>query len=382
MLYYIEEEFVKESQPGKAYNYGLVLGILRSTKVWLKWNPRRLAFLTGRLIHARSAGSKRSKLFRDEQLVVPPVLILSVTMRCNLECRGCYSRNYPADDELSPQELDRLLVDAEQLGVGFVVLTGGEPLLVNGLLELLSRHPRITFLLYTNGTRIDPSNSRIMYRMGNAVPLLSIEGTEPQTDERRGAGTYAVVVQAMRYLKEAGAFFGFSAMVTDENLDVLGSDTFIDDMIGRGCKMGYYVNYVPCVKNARANLVPELRRQTWFHEQVVRFQQSKRIVLVHMPDDEYAIGGTCMAAGRGFLHINAQGYVEPCPFSHIATHTLRTASLKECLKSDLFSYIRGRPELLKKPKLGCALYENRVTLLKAAKDLGAVETELRSEISS
>jgi MoaA/NifB/PqqE/SkfB family radical SAM enzyme len=382
VLLYIEEEDVNKTHPGKAYNYGLVLGILRATKVWLRWNPRRLGLLSKRLLFARGAGAKRSRLFTHEQLVVPPVLIISVTMRCNLECRGCYSRNYPIDNEMSPQELDRLLTDAEQLGVGFVVLTGGEPFMVDGLLELLSRHPRITFLLYTNGTRIDQANSRVIYRMGNVVPLLSIEGTERQTDERRGAGTYAVVVQAMRFLKEAGAFFGFSSMVTSENLDVLGSDGFIDDMIDRGCKMGYYVNYVPCVKGAPFDLVPGIERQTWFHEQIIVFQQNKRIVLVHMPDDEYTIGGSCMAAGRGFLHINAQGFVEPCPFSHIATHTVRTASLKECLQSDLFSYIRGRPELLRKPRLGCALYENRDKLLKAAKELGAVETELSAEIPS
>ena len=144
--------------------------------------------------------------------------------------------------------------------------------------------------------------------MGNVVPLLSIEGTERQTDERRGAGTYGVVVQAMQYPRESGAFFGFSSMVTGENFDVLGNDGFIDDMVRRGCKMGYYVNYVPCVKGASFDLVPEIERQTRFHEQVVVFQRTKKIVLMHMPDDEYAIGGSFMAAGRDFLHINAQGF--------------------------------------------------------------------------
>jgi MoaA/NifB/PqqE/SkfB family radical SAM enzyme len=144
--------------------------------------------------------------------------------------------------------------------------------------------------------------------------------------------------------------------------------------------MGYFVGYVPCGDKAPLDLVPEAGEQRWFRQRVRHFQDSKRILLIHMPDDEYDIAGSCMAAARGFLHINAQGYVEPCPFAHMATDTVKEVSLREALQSPLFSYIRSRGDILTKPHLGCALYENREKLMTAAKALGAFPTEESSDL--
>lgn len=111
------------------------------------------------------------------------------------------------------------------------------------------------------------------------------------------------------------------------------------------------MNYVPSGLDD-LSLNPNPDEQAWFREQVNRLKKKKRIIIIHMPDDEYVNGGVCMAAGRGFLHINAQGFVEPCPFAHIAADNIREKPLKNILQSSLFSYIREHEGLLKKPKLG------------------------------
>jgi MoaA/NifB/PqqE/SkfB family radical SAM enzyme len=95
-----------------------------------------------------------------------------------------------------------------------------------------------------------------------------------------------------------------------------------------------------------------------------------------MADDEYEQGGACMAAGRGFVHINAQGDVEPCPFAHFATHSVRTHSLQDALAAPMFAHIRGRPELSAKPSQGCALVEHRKILADAMSQFGVRNTEL------
>ena len=363
-------------QPHNAYNTGLAQGILRIVGLWSKWKPRRIAVLLARYRIFQKANARRAGLYRADGLLVPPVLILSVTTRCNLSCVGCYSREYPAEGELGWEGIDRLLTEAEDLGVGFVVLTGGEPLLLPRLAELLARHRRLVFLLYTNGTRIDDRWARTLAAMDNVLPLLSVEGSEVETDARRGVGTYGKVIKAMERLAQYDVFFGFSSMVTRRNYRLLGSDEFVDGMIARGCRLGYFVGYVPCGAAAPTALVPTAEEQQWFRRQVRRFQRAKRMLMIHMPDDEYEIAGGCMAAARGFVHINAQGWVEPCPFSHLATDTVRDLSLRKALASPLFSYIRGRSDLLAKPHMGCALYEHREELMAAAAALGARPTDV------
>ena len=368
------------TQPHGAYNTGLAQGILKAIGLWSHWNPLRIALLWQRYQIFQKANRRRARLYLEDQLLVPPLLILSVTMKCNLSCVGCYSREYPTDGELGWEGIDRLMTEAEELGVGFFVLTGGEPLLLPGLLDLLAKHRNLIFFLFTNATHIDRTWANAVAKMGNVIPLLSVEGSQEDTDSRRGKGTYEKVIAAMEHLAEAGAFFGFSSMVSRRNFALLGSDGFLDGMISRGCRIGYFVGYVPCGNQAPLDLVPEAGEQRWFRQRVRYFQSSKRILLIHMPDDEYEIAGSCMAAARGFLHINAQGYVEPCPFAHVATDTVKDVSLREALQSPLFSYIRSRSDILTKPHLGCALYENRKKLMPAAKALGAFPTEEGSDL--
>jgi len=277
------------------------------------------------------------------------------------------------------EEMDSLFRQAETLGVGFFVVTGGEPLLRTGLTELMTRHRKLIFLLFTNGSYIDRSWAKTIGRSDNVIPILSLEGTEKETDERRERGVHEQVMKSMSYLKEAGAFFGFSAMVTRKNLHVVSQEFFYDDLIRRGCRIGFCIGYVPSGVNADFDLVPTPKEQEEFRQRILDFQARKQLLLVHMPDDEYE-QGVCMAAGRGFLHVNAQGFVEPCPFAHLASHSLRTHSLLECLKAPLFSCIREHSELLRPPRMGCALFEHRKELEVIAKEVGAKSTEIKDPV--
>ncbi|MBN2104963.1 radical SAM protein [bacterium] len=361
--------------PHQIFDPGLAKGIMRAIRLYAGTNPFRLFPLLKRSMFFQQAVRRRHHTFHDENVIVPPLLILSATMKCDLNCTGCYSRNYPLDNELTIHEIDHLFCQAESLGVAFFVITGGEPLLKKGLMDLLIQHDRLNFFLFTNGSFHDESWTRQICRQKHIVPLISVEGNCQHTDDRRGQGVHARVIASMERLKYAHIFFGFSAMVSRKNIKCVGQAPFWDEMIAQGCRIGYFVNYVPSGQDD-LSLVPSPNEQAWFREQVNRLKKEKKIIIIHMPDDEYANGGVCMAAGRGFLHINAQGFVEPCPFAHVATDNIRTQSLKDILKSPLFSYIREHEVLLKKPTLGCALYENRKLLMDIADSLGAQSTEM------
>lgn len=350
--------------------------ILALVRLWSGGRPGRVFKLWKRYRFFMQATRRRDRLLKQENLMVPPVIILSATMECNFSCQGCYSRNYPLENELSLEEIDVVLTQAEELGVGFFVMTGGEPLLRRGITDVLLKHPKLIFLFFTNGSLVDRDWVRMVKGADHIVPLLSVEGNREETDRRRGPGTHDRVMAAMGLIKEAGILFGFSATACRDNVATLSREAFYDDMIGRGCRIGLCTVMVPSAGKAALAQVPTKEEQAILKEGVNRVRKTRPLVLIHLPDDEYEPDGVCVAAGRGFIHINAQGYAEPCPFSHIAADNIRQQPLKEILRSRLFRYIRETPGLLGEPTLGCALYEHRAELEKRMGELGARSTEL------
>ncbi len=360
---------------GHFFNASLLMGIVDAFRRWGQFNPRRTIVLARHGFRFLKANRIRDRIYAKEGILIPPIIILSVTMQCNLACKGCYSRDYPRKNELSLSTIDTIFNEARQLGIIFFVITGGEPLMKEGLLELCMRHRNLIFMFFTNGAFITSDRARQIASSNTIIPFISIEGTREITDARRGKGAYDYAVNAMEALRATATLFGFSTMVDRNNLHVVSSDSFYDDLIHRGCRIGLCVGFVPSAGKADKALVPSEEEQIIFRKAICRIRKKKRIVLLHMPDDEYEQGGSCMAAGRGFVHINAQGFVEPCPFSHIATDSVASVSLKKALSSPLFSSIRDHALLLQKPLEGCALFEHREELSQIIDETGAMSTE-------
>ena len=81
-------------------------------------------------------------------------------------------------------------------------------------------------------------------------------------------------------------------------------------------------------------------------------------VFVAVPWDEGQVGG-CLSAGRGFVHINASGGVEPCPFAPYSDVSLTDSSLVDALRSPFLTRLRTMPELSGSAGGGCSLWINR-----------------------
>lgn len=366
---------MKPMQVNQSFGRGLAKGIYRALHLWAHWNPKRIALLVQRALLIRRAAGKRDRIFKEKGIMVPPLIILSATMECNLTCIGCYSRSYSLQDEMSIEELDHLFTEAEQSGVAFFVITGGEPLMKKGMLDLMMAHPNLIFLMFTNGTCVSQPIVNQIKKVCHIIPMLSVEGDETWTDERRGEGIYAQVMTAMARLKQADVFFGFSTVVTTRNLALLKTDGYYQSLTEKGCGLGLLVGYVPGDAFSCDPLIVSKSDQIELRKHVRKIQNSGSIILMQMPEDEYARGGVCMAAGRGFVHITAQGFVEPCPFSHYATHSLRENTLLEALDSPYFAHIRSLPCLEGSPQRGCALVEIEEELVEQTRHLGVRSTE-------
>ena len=326
-------------------------------------DPKESLFMARFAAAARKASERRAKN-EAAGVHVPSYLIASITSSCNLHCAGCYSRaNHATEDcapsrQLTADQWEDIFRQAEELGVSFILLAGGEPLLRYDVVRAAGDHPNLLFPLFTNGTFLGDKYFQLLDKCRNLIPVISIEGDRDMTDQRRGAGVFQTVTDNMERLQRQGLIFGCSMTVTRENLDEVLSDDFVGDLARRGCKAAFYIEFVPVTDEAR-DLAPGDAERERIRAGIDRLRaEHPEMVFVSFPEDEKSSGG-CLAAGRGFFHINSHGGAEPCPFSPYSDVNVTKTSLKEAMNSPLFRALRDNGHLLEDHVGGCVLYEKR-----------------------
>jgi MoaA/NifB/PqqE/SkfB family radical SAM enzyme len=290
---------------------------------------------------------------------VPATVIYSVTKRCNLHCKGCYFRaqEREPEPELNDAELLRVADEAHELGVSIMMLAGGEPLTRPVLFELAARHPQIVMPVFTNGLLIDDEMIARFRANRNLIPVISLEGHAGETDDRRGAGVHAYLLGILAKLRAAGLFFGASLTVTQRNYDLLTSPAYVQELVDLGSRLFFYVEYVPIEANTAHNCLDDAQKAE-LPARLHALRGSMPGLFVALPGEENLFGG-CLAAGRGFVHISAEGRLEPCPFAPYSDVSLRRLSLREALQSDFLREIRESDVHLSETEGGCALWAHR-----------------------
>ena len=313
-----------------------------------------------------SSEKRRAAVRKTENVDVPPFLICSISTTCNLHCKGCYARsNGIAEDKederkptLSPQQWRAIFTEAASMGINFSLLAGGEPMMRRDILEEVAEVGDMIFPVFTNGTLIGPSYLEFLRKHLNIVPIISIEGTAMGTDERRGKGVFKRAMQSMRLLKEEDLFFGTSITVTTENMHLVTSEEFISQLQSYGCKIVFYVEYVPTEPGTEHLAFDDEHVEQMEKTLELRREEYPDIIFLSFPGDEKALGG-CLASGRGFFHIGPDGAAEPCPFSPFSDSNVMEMGVKEALKSPLFRKIRAAKALGWEHTGGCTLIEHR-----------------------
>lgn len=326
-------------------------------------NPKESTFMLGFSAASAAASMKRKKAEKNGEHI-PPFLIASITSKCNLHCAGCYSRcNHATVDtapvsQLSDAEWLGIFDEADDLGISFILLAGGEPMLRRDVIEAAGRKKNILFPIFTNGTYIDDKYFELFDRSRNLIPIMSIEGKREVTDARRGAGIYDRLISNMDELKERGLIFGASVTVTTENIHEVTSEEFLNELAGRGCKAVIFVEFVP-VTDDSTHLAPGDEEREYLNKEIARLRDERpEMVYISFPGDEKGSGG-CVAAGRGFFHINSHGGAEPCPFSPYSDVNVRNTSLLDAIRSPLFMALQNGDILMDDHQGGCVLYEKR-----------------------
>ena len=340
-----------------------VARVIRDAARATKASPAQRAYFTGFAKAAIKATAKRRRSERGGEHI-PPFLIASITSACNLHCAGCYSRAGGACSDTAPvkqltaEEWDKIFTEAEDLGISFILLAGGEPLLRYDVIKAAAAHPDILFPIFTNGTYMQEKFVTLLDARRNLIPIISLEGDAAETDSRRGTGVYQKVNEAMKSLAARGIAFGVSVTVTTENLNEVYNDAFLRGLENLGNKAVIYVEYVPVTEESK-HLAPGEAAQARMLQETKRLRkENKKMVFISFPGDEKSSGG-CVAAGRGFFHINSHGGAEPCPFSPYSDINVKDTSLRAALASPLFKALQTQGLLLDDHIGGCTLYMNR-----------------------
>ena len=330
-------------------------------------------------LNANIIGWPKQEEYRKKyQCNIPWAILLDPTSACNLHCTGCWAAEYGNKLNLSFEEIDSIITQGKQLGIYMYIYTGGEPLVrKKDLIALCEKHSDCQFLSFTNATLIDEEFADEMLRVKNFIPAISIEGFEEATDDRRGQGTYQKVIQAMAILKKKHLPFGLSCCYTSQNLDSISSYDFIDQMVEWGAKFVWYFHYMPVGNDAVSALLPNPEQREFMYHRIRDIRATKPIFAMDFQNDGEYVGG-CIAGGRRYLHINANGDCDPCVFIHYSDSNIREKTLLVCLQSPIFmAYHDGQPfnENHLRP---CPMLENPELLRKMVEETGAHSTDLQS----
>jgi len=332
-----------------------------------------------RLLYNWSVNNALLGIPRQQQLSdklgfnVPNLILLDPTSACNLRCEGCWAGEYAKSDMLEPELIDRILREAKELGIYWIVISGGEPFLYPHLFELAAKHYDMAFMIYTNGTLIDDGAADRIIEVGNLSPVLSLEGWEERTDRRRGKGVFQRVTAAMDRLKKRGAIFGVSLTATQENMDEITSDEFVDFLVEKGVRYGWIFHYIPIGRNPNPNLMLTPEQRAYLVERVPFIRTHWPLFLTDFWNDGEATQG-CIAGGRRYFHITASGMVEPCAFVHFYVDNIRDKSLHDILKSPLFTAFQKHQPFCDDHLRPCPLIDVPTALREIVTESGAKPT--------
>lgn len=323
---------------------------------------------------------KREKQGEKYDTKIPYTILISPSMRCNLRCTGCYAANYSKKDDIPFEEVDRLVKEARDLGIYYIIILGGEPFFNEYMLDIYEKYNDVFFTPFTNGTLFDEKLADRLAKLGNVMPMFSLEGFKEQTEGRRGEGVFDAVMKGMDLLREKGIPFGVSSATSRHNVDVVTSDKFIDMIIEKGARLIWYFMFMPVgdepVKDMDLMLTPEQRLKLGKRTREIRM--TKEIFPIDFFNDAPYVGG-CIA-GKYYCHINSKEDVEPCIFSHFSTDNVKGRALIEVFQSPYFKELRKRQPYNKNLLMPCPMIDNPNQIREIVKVTGAKPTHPSAEL--
>lgn len=312
---------------------------------------------------------------------IPWLILMDPTSACNLKCTGCWAAEYGNRLNLTYEEMNRVVREGKELGIHFYMFTGGEPLVrKDDIIKLCKENRDCEFLAFTNATLVDEEFCKEMKEVGNLALAISLEGSAEVNDLRRGDGVYDKVMKAMDLLKEYGLIFGSSICYTSKNYKAVTDPEYVKLMVEKGCRYALYFHYMPVGNEASVDLLPSPEEREYVKNrtrQIRNLENGEGLFTMDFQNDGEYING-CVAGGKNYFHINANGDAEPCVFIHYSDSNIRDYSILEILKRPLFMAYHDNQPFNKNHLRPCPMLENPEILQRIVHETYVKSTDLQS----
>jgi MoaA/NifB/PqqE/SkfB family radical SAM enzyme len=308
--------------------------------------------------------------------VFPPFLYLSILNSCNLRCQGCWVDVDKPRESLNLDEINKIVHDAKRRGNAFFGILGGEPFMHPELFDLLAAHPDCYFQIFTNGQMITAKAAETLRRLGNATPLVSVEGTATVSNERRGGKD--VLNRTLRGLQnciDARLLTGVATSLCQTNIGDLLTRDWLQKLIDMGVHYTWYHTYRPVGPQINEQLALTPEQITAVRRFITSMRAEMPIAIVDAYYDHNGQALCPMATGISH-HIGPTGGVEPCPIIQFATDSVRTdRDLFEVLTQSKF--LKDFRETSARHTRGCIVLERPDLVRELAERHGARDTTIR-----
>lgn len=306
----------------------------------------------------------------------PAFVYISILNSCNLRCQGCWVDVEAERSQLDVEAVCRLIADAKTQGNRFFGILGGEPFLHPELFEILERNPDCYFQIFTNGQCITPKVAERLRKVGNATPLISIEGREVVSDERRGnVEVYARTLRGLEACLEAGLLTGVATSVCQTNMKELLTEQWLGELIQKGVHYVWFHSYRPVgpKMNPALGLSPEQLVEVRRFIVEMRAKMPIGIVDAYYGHDGKAL---CPMSTGISHHVSPYGDIEPCPIIQFAKEDIHDArGIVETMRDSAF--LKDFRELTAEATRGCVVLERPDLVKELVERHGARDTTVR-----
>jgi radical SAM protein with 4Fe4S-binding SPASM domain len=285
-----------------------------------------------RIVHEHYAGKR-----------APLEVSIEVTRRCPLECRHCYNNLDMADmdarnRELTKEEYFQLLDDLSEMGVLWLLFTGGEIFARKDFLEIYTRAKEKGFLitLFTNGTVINEKIADYLLEWPPFAIEITLYGRTRETYEELTAvpGSYDRCLRGIKLLRDRGLPLKLKTVGTSINKhEILSMRAFVEEELHLDFKFDSLINpRIDCSQSPLAvRLSPEevvaldlhLTKVASEHRRNIEREIDRPSVLENT-STLYSCGG-----GLKSFAIDPYGHMSICVLSHQDTYDIRSGSVKE-----------------------------------------------------
>jgi len=250
-------------------------------------------------------------------------VFLSLTDKCNLDCKYCYQSYSPTlnpYNELKKEEWIKLIKGLKKLKIKKIRFIGGEPFLYKDFWDIVkyANKERLEIKIFTNGTLLD---EELIKKVKECEAVLSFNlnsEKEGIQDFYQGKGNWRKTINAIKKCKKENVEFEIASPLTNKNIRSI--EKFIGLCTNLGAKR---IRFVPLILIGNASVMGKDRPSKKQIKKLEKKIKNKKI--------EVTIGCRSCEAGINYLTIQSNGDVTPCSINKTILCNIRKTTIEKII---------------------------------------------------